>query len=34
VYSGAHVVASSAAATQRMEIEFADGRVAVERTDR
>jgi exodeoxyribonuclease VII large subunit len=32
VYSGeGRVVASSAAATQRMEIEFADGRVAVER---
>jgi exodeoxyribonuclease VII large subunit len=35
VYSeDGRVIASSSAATDRMEIEFADGRVAVERTDR
>jgi exodeoxyribonuclease VII large subunit len=34
VYSDGHVITSSRAASQRMEIEFADGRVAVERTDR
>jgi len=34
VYSDGHVITSSRAAAQRMEVEFADGRVAVERTDR
>ena len=34
VYSDGRVITSSRAAAQRMEIEFADGRVAVERTDR
>lgn len=34
VYSDGLVITSSRAAAQRMEIEFADGRMAVERTDR